>query len=357
MPSHLFPTDPEGGFVPPPPTQVDSSLAAPFTKRLGELQGQFSGFEGTSFGDNSFSFGDGGTVSLLPGETADQFFGRLGILQPQLFNNTSTTPTPQPPVDETGQDKELPPPPPPKSKVTFEGDSDSLNPNTEGGISSMFQAPQIENPEDSRLTDLLGQFTAGIVSDEDRRIQESQLISQVQEGSANRRTELAERLGGAGVFGGAARSELGSIFGQSERGLATGLAGIQSNILNKNLEGKTKALETLFQLQGLSSEEAREQARLAAGTDRLNLDAELGRGQLALDRIQTNLDNQIAQGRLDLDTASLDFQVALAMEDDQLVRDQMVQDFVIFLMDLLERADSNDKNRIIELIRQYGGGF
>jgi len=325
----------------------------PFQRVAERFGGQFeegaftsdrTGGEFTGEGNQEFP----NPISLLPGETADEFFNRIlavGGVDPDRVQ------TDRPAVEAPAEA----PPPPPKSKVTLEGDADSLDPGTPGGISSLFATPQISSPEDKRLTDLLGQFTAGIVSPEDRQIQESQLISQVQEGSAARRSELAERLGGAGVFGGVARNELGRVFGQSERGLATGLAGIQSNILNKNLAGKTKALETLFQLQGLSSEEAREQARLAAGTNRLNLDAELGRGQLELDKIKTKLSNDLSQGRLDLDTAALDFEVALRQEDDSIAREQMTQDFVLFLMDMLQRVDDADKERIMDLLRQFGG--
>jgi hypothetical protein len=333
------------------------------------------------------------------------------------------------------------------------------------GPPTLSEAAKVNVPDDPRVTDLVRRFTEGLVSPEQRRILESQLITQVQEGSASRRRDLANRLGGAGVFGGVAQGELGRIFGESERGLATGLAGIQSNILNKNIEGQTQALETLFGLQGLSSAEAQEAARLITqaniaqgsldlGTSRLNLDQELGRGGLGLERdrlaqeaeqeaarlaltteiergsldlgrgglelkreqleeairaetdfqrredlqrelnelisrgrleldtnrlqneqnrldlqrdlgfarlemekITNDLNNQLAQGRLDLDTAALDFRVALGQQGNTIVREQMAQDFIQFLLGIMSSVDADTKDRISELLLTLGSGL
>jgi len=346
-------------FVPStdPVPQPEPNLAAPFQDVASRFGGSFDDGAFTSdrtagefTGEGSQEFAS--PISLMPGETADQFFQRIltiGGVSPDRLQ-----------TDRPTDDAVVKPDPIPESTVTLKGTADSFDPNTAGGISSLFSSPQIQRseavnaPEDDRLTQLLGKFSAGIVSPEDRRIQESQLISQIQEGSARRREQLAEKQGAAGIVGGAARSELNRVFGESERGLATGLAGIQSNILNKNLEGKTAALEQLFGLQGLSSQEARAQAELATRTNISQGGLDRDTNRLRLDEIKTSLSNQISQGRLDLDTAALDFNVALQQETNAIRREEMIQEFTRFLLEQMRFADEATQQRLMEFIRSLG---
>ncbi len=105
------------------------------------------------------------------------------------------------------------------------------NPNL-SGVSRFVSREQNRSltTEDPRLTSIIDRFMAGGITDEEGAIQRARLQDEVQEGSLRRRTDLANRFASQGVSGGIAQGALGQVFGQSERGLATGLGNIRLNV-------------------------------------------------------------------------------------------------------------------------------
>tara|TARA_R100001530_G_scaffold128792_1_gene98716 strand:+ start:1863 stop:3191 length:1329 start_codon:yes stop_codon:yes gene_type:complete len=197
---------------------------------------------------------------------------------------------------------------------------------------------------------LLNRFTSGQqIDDEERRIAEAQLITDIQEGSSFRRGELANRLASAGVFGGAAQSQLGQIFGQAERGMASGLADIRTNIIQQQAEGRETALASLLQLAGLSSQEAIAYAKDA--TDRAITQAQLQtQGEQFGAKLQFDIDSQLAQ--IGLSEESLALQRELGIEGIITDRTANNQDMIAFLLELSLRADEGQRERIFTMIEE-----
>jgi len=268
--------------------------------------------------------------------------GEPGYLNIEFFDRPGDSTPDPPPADST------PPPPPPED---FSKGGPSIPPNVTGTVGGLTE-------EDPRLTSLIERFTAGGITDEESRIQEGRFIDEQREGSSALRQDLADRFASQGVSGGKAQGALGQIFGQTQRGIAEGVSNIRLNTLNKQLESRGRALATLLQQAGLSTQEAISiaqfetqraisEGQLQLGNRRLSLEAELGRGDLGLRRDQLASNEEIA-------FASLELERLLGVENIDLAREENETGLIMFLLELANNANEAQRNAIFEYLELLG---
>jgi hypothetical protein len=242
-----------------------------------------------------------------------------------------------------------------------------------GGAGGAFYSPGngvVPAPNADLLRQLQELMAAGGVTEGQRGIEESNLVSQLEQGSRRKRQDLADRLAASGVFGGRSADLLSDVSSEADEARATGLASIRGKIFDLQNRSRETALASILQQAGMSADEALAQARLG-------LDTEMGRGRLALDTARSWGQEDLQRQRLGLDTRTAEAQIQQGLS--QLGLDQQQIDLakqrlgldtlgyqtetdvqrtntLLALIQLSSLVEGQDRELIMRLIDQFMSG-
>jgi hypothetical protein len=124
--------------------------------------------------------------------------------------------------------------------IWYEGDTET------GKISKKMGGPPWEDvTSDPRLSELIDKLSSMPYDQPYVDLMGGKLREQLQAGAGNTREELANRLGGAGVFGGAAQSQLRGVDAATALGMSQGMGNIYQTAMGNAYEDRRAALNAL----------------------------------------------------------------------------------------------------------------
>lgn len=323
---------------------------------------------------------DPGVTTTRPSRTSA--YSAVQYIDPQTRANNSAR------VNNMGVPNDTP-------KPSGQRPGNITNPGTDGNYYSGAANYSVgyNTPSSTTLDSLINKLSAPGYDKEYSNLMEGQLRQELMNTAGASRSELANRLGAAGVEGGVAMDTLAGVDRSAAQGMASGMASIRQKVMEQGYADRQAALSASLQKYGIDAQTANQMASLQVqkelGLKGLDLERELGLGQLDVTRRgqdiderlglgqldvtrrgqdinkdlgwgQLNLDKELGTGQLDLGRDRLNLDELLGTTDREIAIEQINQqyglktqedqmNFAISLLQLAQLADAEESQRLMQI--------